>query len=209
MGDHRSGIRYYERALSHFRETGEAEKTTATFRALAASHQALEEYEQSMAYMREMGLEQSALWASLLGSMHPGVAEVVRPRYLAGEYADAVLAAFAYLETCFGERTIGVDERSVSGRIRYWVTPEQRGLPPFRDADALRAFQNFCVASFGILRNSAAHHWREFDGVDSMAAGAVAHLIASLLDAPEDPFRSDLLTDAALESEASQSIEIV
>jgi hypothetical protein len=59
-------------------------------------------------------------------------------------------------------------------------------MAPFRDADGLRSFQNFCVSSFGILRNAAAHRWREFNGVDAFAAIAVAHLIASLLDAPQD-----------------------
>jgi tetratricopeptide (TPR) repeat protein len=185
LGDHRTGIYYYERALTYFRDLQDNDKATQTYRHLAASHQALEQYEEAMSYMREMGLEQAALWASLLASLHPEISAVVTPRYVAGEHGDAVLAAFGKLEEAFRERTSDVDERSVSGRIRHWVTPEVRGLAPFVDPDGLRAFQNFCVSSFGILRNAAAHKWRDFNSVDSFAAVGVAHLIASLMDLPE------------------------
>ena len=139
-----------------------------------------------MSYIREMGLEQAALWSSLIASLHPEIAEVVTPRYVAGEYGDAVLAAFTRLEEAFRQRTVDVDEKSVSGRIRSWVVPEKRGLAPFADPDGLRSFQNFCVSSFGILRNAIAHKWRDFNSLDAFAAIGVAHLIATMIDNPEN-----------------------
>ena len=185
MGDHRTGIFYYERSLPFLRESQDGESTTEAFRHLATSHQALGQDEEAMSYMREMGLEQAALWSSLISSLHPEIAEVVMPRYAAGEYGDAVLAAFTRLEEAFRSRTPDVDEKSVSGRIRSWVVPDKRGLQPFVDPDGLRSFQNFCVSSFGIFRNAVAHNWRGFNSLDAFAAISVAHLIASMIDTPD------------------------
>jgi tetratricopeptide (TPR) repeat protein len=185
QNDHHTAIYHFERALTYFRDQPDNERLSETYRHLASSHQALEHYDQAMTYMREMGLEQAALWKSLLASMHPEIGEAALTKYLAGEYTDAVAEAFSVLERAFQERTEGVDEKSVSGRIRYFVTPEVRGVAPFRDVESLRNFQNFCVSSFGILRNAAVHRWREFNGVDALTAIGVAHLIGSPIDSPE------------------------
>ena len=184
LDDNQLGIHYYERALESYGELQTTDRTSEVYRLLSASHQALGQFDEAMSYMRSMGLEQAALWASLLKSLHPEIAEVVTTKYLSGEYGDTVLAAFSKLEQAVIERTTECDERSVSGRIRAWVVPEKRGLAPFGDEERLRAFQNFCVSSFSIFRNAAAHNWRDFDGVDSFAAIAVAHMIATYLDEP-------------------------
>ena len=184
MGEHRTAVRYFERALGHFRTVGDSENLTETYKRLAASHQALEQYVEAMAAMREMGLEQAALWKSLLHSMRTEVSEASADRYLAGDYGDAVHAVFTVLERAFQERAPDAEGHSVSSRIRHWITADARGLSPFPDEDALRAFQNFCVGAFGVFRNAAVHEWRTFDGVDAFAGIAVAHVIASLIDAP-------------------------
>jgi hypothetical protein len=137
-----------------------------------------------------MGLEQAALWKSLLQSLHPEIASEVAPRYLSGEYKDAVVAAFALLEKAIEERTPDATLRdgkpvSVGSRIRQYVSEDARGLEPFADPVALQSFQNFCVGSFGVLRNAAVHGWRQFNGVDAFAGIAVAHVIAELLDPPD------------------------
>ena len=182
MGDHRTAVRYFERALANFKAVEDAANVTETYRRLATSYQSLQRYDDAMASMRELGLEQAALWRSLLHSMHADVCAASADKYLAGDYGDAVLAAFAMLEQAIALRTPDIDDRSVSGRIRHWVVPERRGLPPFPNEDALRAFQNYCVSAFGIFRNAAAHRWHDFDSVSAFAGIAAAHVIASLLD---------------------------
>lgn len=193
-GDHRTAVRNFDRALAQFRTVEDSEKVTQTFRRLAASYQALEQYEKAMEAMREMGLEHAALWKSLLQAMNSDISDASANKYLAGEYGDAVLAAFTILEQEIEKRTavpaeggsVGSDRRqSVGGRLREWVTPDARGIAPFPDEDALRAFQNFCVGAFGLYRNAAAHHWRGFDSIDAFTGIAVAHVIASLLDEPD------------------------
>jgi tetratricopeptide (TPR) repeat protein len=182
-GQHEGGILQFQAALNDFKSLRYVEQVAETYKNLASCYHAIQDFDEALECMREMGLEQAALWGSLIANLQPDVRAAVDAAYASGKYGQAVQAAFHAVEARLQELVPG--RGAVSDKVREWATEERRGLAPFADGQLLTSYQRFVTSAFDILRNRSVHGGWDPTAVDALAAICVAHLIHIWLEADD------------------------
>lgn len=186
-GEHERAVQQFKSALDDFDSLLLDEERSLTYKEMAMCYHALGQYEQAMECMRKMGLEQAALWGSLLDHFSSEIRNSAQQAYLRGDYGHAIAGAYGAVEKALRERTLGVEglgnRPTVSALIDAWYQTGARGLGDL-DEKSLANLRRFASAAFDLFRNSVMHSSRStgMDGVEGFVALAVANHLVETLD---------------------------
>lgn|GEM_PF-2864449 len=187
-GEHDRAIVEFQEALSGFDRQMMEDEKVRTYKELAASYHAIEDFAAAMDCMRQMGLEQAAIWGSLFDSFDEKIRLGVQAPYLRGEFSTAVSNGYKVLETALQDRTgenTGAGHRpaNASDMIDRWFTSDARGSSDIgeRRLGQLRALAR---SGFDLFRNSVVHSSDSMSGLDAFVGVAIAHYVYTHLDAP-------------------------
>jgi tetratricopeptide (TPR) repeat protein len=186
QGGHERAVHEFTTALGEFDTLMMEEERTRTYRELSASHHALGEFDLAMECMRKMGLEQAALWGSLLDNFDDNLRSVCQQAYLRGDYKSAVTGAFAAFEQALRSRAdtlSGVGARANASELaEAWYRPDARGTGEL-DEKNLAQLRSFAIAGFNLFRNPVLHKEVSLNGLQAFVALAVAQYLYTSLDA--------------------------
>jgi tetratricopeptide (TPR) repeat protein len=186
-GEYTTAVGHLRKALDGFNRLSEDEERRKAYQLLITAYQALGQVHDALECMREMGADQAAMYNVLVKDLHPVIASASSPSFAAGRYSDAILSAFGELEREFKTRAAKLGEppdptEKISRQIGIWAAAKSADAPQFAHSNGLQRFGEFCITSFALLRNPAAHDGVVYTPADAFAALSVAHWIARTLD---------------------------
>jgi tetratricopeptide (TPR) repeat protein len=185
QGNHESAVGEFTSALKDFDTLMLEDEKVRTYKELVSSYHALGEYGLAMESMRKMGLEQAALWGSLLDSFESEIRVATQSAFLRGDYRAAIAGAYSALESALRKRTSGtggLTERSnASEFIKAWYRVDARGLGTLDDK-TLEQLSNLATAAFNLFRNRSLHGGQPLSGVDAFVGISIAQYLHSTLD---------------------------
>ncbi len=187
-GDHDQAIVEFQEALSGFDRQMMEDEKVRTYKELASSYHAIEEFGAAMDCMRQMGIEQAAIWGSLFDSFDEEIRLGVQAPYLRGEFASSVSNGYKVLESALQDRTRQLVEQgtrpaTASELIDRWFTPEVRGSADLGER-RLGQLRLLARSGFDLFRNSVAHSTNPVSGLDAFVGVAIAQYVYSHLDLP-------------------------
>jgi tetratricopeptide (TPR) repeat protein len=182
--DHNNAVARLNKALVIFKRVGDDRRTAEARRGLIESYKMLGQADKALEQMRLLGEANVALWQSLVDELHPVIATEARNLFYGGSYSQAVLEAFKAVELRARDLADVSGKKQISQVLASYITPENRGVAPFADADSLNRFREFAVASFDLLRNPASHGKVSMTAPEALSALCVASLIAGWLEPP-------------------------
>jgi tetratricopeptide (TPR) repeat protein len=184
-----AAIEGYEKALGAFIECNDTLNSLECHRLLLAAHTRKGEFPKAGHHLSQtLSLEGKveALWAVMLDQFHPTIGQSAKGPFAENRYGSGVLEA---MKACERELRVTVEASEKMGRdetVTRCLDPERRGgLAPWGDKRQLDAFRNLCVAAFQCCRNPLAHGQLPMDASQAFAWLGVAHLMLTLMDAPE------------------------
>lgn len=187
QGDHTRALRELSSALTSIDALQLEDERVAIYKALASSHHALGEYDMAMRCMRQMGLEQAAIWGSLLDSFDSRLRDASQSAYLRGDYETAVAHAFNVLESELRRRveslTHSTSKQGIPAIANAWYM--RNADPDTRDTVEGHR-RNLCSEAFALFRNPVAHGRGAGDGATSFCALSIVNYLLTSLDASED-----------------------
>ncbi len=188
-GDHDQAIAEFQEALSGFDRQMMEDEKVRTYKELASSYHAIEEFGAAMDCMRQMGIEQAAIWGSLFDSFDEQIRLGVQAPYLRGEFASSVSNGYKVLESALQDRTRGLVRQgtrpaTASELIDHWFTPEARGSADLGER-RLGQLRSLARSGFDLFRNSVAHSTNPVSGLDAFVGVALAQYVFAHLDLPK------------------------
>lgn len=189
-GKSEAAIEGYEKALSAFRECNDTFGSLECHRLLLAAHTNKEDFPEAGLHLsKTLYLEgnMEALWAVMLDQFHPKISDSARGAFAENRFGSGVLEA---MKVCEREVHASVDADKQLKRnqaVIQCLEPARRGgLAPWSEESQLVSFRNLCIAAFECCRNPLAHKsGLPMDASQAFAWLGVAHLMLTLMDAPE------------------------
>lgn len=188
-GKPEAAIEGYEKALGAFKECNDILGSLECHRLLLAAHTKKGDFPEAGHHLsKTLYLEgnMEALWAVMLDQFHPKVGDSAKGAFAENRYGSGVLEA---MKACERELHASVDTDKKMSRdeaLTRCLDPTRRGgLAPWTEKQQLDAFRNLCVAAFQCCRNPLAHKELPMDASQAFAWLGVAHLMLTLMDAPE------------------------
>lgn len=188
-GKRGAAIEGYEKALSAFQDCNERLGSLECHRLLLAAHTSKGDFPEAGHHLSQtLHLEgnMEALWAVMLDQFHPKISDSAKGAFAENRFGSGVLEA---MKACEREVHAAVDAEKKMHRdeaVTKCLTPERRGgIAPWTDERQLEAFRKLCVAAFQCCRNPLAHKGLPMDASQAFAWLGVAHLMLTLMDAPE------------------------
>ena len=135
-----------------------------------------------------MGAEREAMLRVLVKDLNPKVADSAAAGLDSRDYAGAITAVFAALESELKERAercgAALPRTPKIGQVLDgWVGGPAEELPAFKLDTSVGIFRDFCAASFALFRNPAVHDKPSSLSPDeAFAALYAAHWISEVLD---------------------------
>jgi tetratricopeptide (TPR) repeat protein len=156
-GEHREAVIDFTAALQGFRALKRKDKENDVLRRMAASYQHLGEIDQSLQCIRQIGIEQARILASLLDYLDDAVGNALSGPFRDGDYRRT-----------FDRATALIEQRAVLSTAEEGSMPQRLGTIATqwtRIADAL----------------ATDHAW-EPSSIDALSAAALAHLLVTIAD---------------------------
>jgi tetratricopeptide (TPR) repeat protein len=190
-GKSEAAIEGYEKALSAFKECNDTLGLMECHRLLLAAHTSKGDFSEAGHHLsKTLYLEGNveALWAVMLDQFHPKIGDSAKGAFAENRFGSGVLEA---MKVCEREVHAAVDSDKKMERdeaVVRCLSPERRGgLAPWTEEKQLKAFRDLCVAAFQCCRNPLAHKsGLPMDASQAFAWLGVAHLMLTLMDAPEE-----------------------
>jgi tetratricopeptide (TPR) repeat protein len=171
----------FKKALAGFQRFSIQGRVEETRRHLIECYKMLGQADKALEHMRALGIAHASMWQSLLEDLDPRIKEATRKAFYAGSYEDAVMAGYKALELQIRELASDGDGEIISTVARRYLTPNNRGITPFRNERALARFSDFTVASFDLFRNPIVHASSKLSALKAFSALCVASFIVELL----------------------------
>ena len=190
-GKSEAAIEGYEKALGAFLECNDMLSSLECHRLLLAAHTKKGDFPEAGHHLsKTLFLEgnMEALWAVMLDQFHPTIGDSAKGAFAENRYGSGVLEAMKACERQLHASIEAEAEKKVSRNeaVRLCLDPERRGgLAPWTEKQQLDAFRNLCIAAFECCRNPLAHKELPMDASQAFAWLGVAHLMLTLMDAPD------------------------
>jgi len=189
-GKPEAAIEDYEKALGSFNECNDTMGALECHRLLLAANTSKGDFPEAGHHLsKTLYLEgnMEALWAVMLDQFHPKIGDSAKGPFAENRYGSGVLEA---MKVCEREVHASVDTDTKIKRnqaVIQCLEPDRRGgLAPWSERAQLEAFRNLCIAAFECCRNPLAHKsGLPMDASQAFAWLGVAHLMLTLMDAPE------------------------
>ena len=188
-GKRDAAIEGYEKALAAFNDCNDTLGSLECHRLLLTAHTTDGDFPEagrhlSKALFLEGNLE--ALWAVMLDQFHPEIGNSAKGAFAENRYGSGVLEAMKACERAVHASIESETKLKRNQAVIQCLDPERRGgLAPWTERSQLDAFRNLCIAAFECCRNPLAHKELAMDASQAFAWLGVAHLMLSLMDAPE------------------------
>jgi len=189
-GESEAAIEGYEKALGAFEECNDTLGLMECHQLLLAAHTSKGDFSEAGHHLsKTLYLEGNveALWAVMLDQLHPKISDSAKGAFAENRYGSGVLEA---MKVCEREVHASVDvdkELKRNQAVIQCLDPERRGgLAPWTQRSQLESFRTLCIAAFECCRNPLAHKsGLPMDASQAFAWLGVAHLMLTLMDAPE------------------------
>lgn len=188
-GKHDGAIEGYEKALGAFRDCNDTPNTLECHRLLLAAYTSRRDFPQAGLHLSH-GLELEgnvqALWAVMLNQLHPAIRDGAKGAFAEGRYGSGVLEALKACEREYLARLDTTERMRLPEIVTKCLDTDRRGgIGPWNDEEQLKAFRMLCIGAFGACRNPLAHNQLAMDASQAFSWLGVAHLMMTLVDAPD------------------------
>jgi tetratricopeptide (TPR) repeat protein len=189
-GKHEEAMSELEKALDAFRDCKDSLGEMECHQLLLAAYTRRRDFPQAGVHLSErLKLEGNvrSLWAVMLKQLHPTVREAAQGAFVEGRFGSGVLEALKACEQEFRSR-VALDQRAKMPEVVTKALREERrgGYAPWPHVNNLNAFANMCGSVFAACRNPLAHDEMPMTASQAFAWLGIAHLMLTLMDAPED-----------------------